>query len=78
MVSKKTRYKATLKRAAEQNENPLVRYRAEDLGLLLDEVGRLDEFDYYTYIRTVDRMEVSTDGKVAVIFLAGVRISLYL
>ena len=78
IVSKKTLYQASLKRTAAQSEDPLVRYRAEDLGLLLDEVGRLDEFDYYTYIRTVDRMEVSTDGKVAVIFLAGVRISLYL
>ena len=76
MVSKKTRYQATLKRTAEQNENPLVRYRAEDLGILLDEVGRLDGFDYNTYIRTVDRMEVTTGGKVAVIFLSGVRITI--
>lgn len=76
MVSKKIRYLATLKRTAEQNENPLVRYRAKDLGILLDEVGRLDGFDYNIYVCTVDRMEVSTDGRVAVIFLAGVRITI--
>lgn len=76
MVSKKTRYQATLNRTSEQSENPLARFRAEDLGILLDEVGKLDEFDYYTYIRTVDRMDVTTDGKVAVIFLAGVRITI--
>jgi molybdenum cofactor biosynthesis enzyme MoaA len=76
MVSKKTRYQATLKRTAEHNKDPLVRYRAEDLSGLLDEIGRMDSFDYHTFIRTVDRMEVSTDGKVAVIFLAGVRITI--
>ena len=76
MVSKKTRYQATLKRVADENEDPLVRYRAKELGELLDETGRLDSFDYYTFIRTVDRMEVSTGGKVAVIFLAGVRITI--
>lgn len=78
MVSKRTRYQATLKRTAAQSENPLGRYRAEDLCRLLDDVGKLDGFDYYIFIRTVDRLEVSTDGKLAVIFLAGVRISLYL
>ena len=76
MVSKKARYQATLKRTAAQSENPLVRYRAEDLCRLLDEVGRLDGFDYYIFVRTADRMEVSTDGKVSVIFLAGVRITI--
>ena len=76
MVSKKTRYQATLKRVADENEDPLVRYRAEDLCRLLDDVGKLDGFDYNTFIRTADRLEVSTGGKISVVFLAGVRITI--
>ncbi len=42
---------------------------------LIDEVGKLASFDYYFSLKVLDHMELMPDGKLAVVFLAGVRVT---
>lgn len=76
MVSKKQMYQASLKQRANLGENALVRYRASELSRLLDEVGRIAEFDYLLSLKVLDRMELQPNGKLSTVFLAGIRITL--
>lgn len=57
------------------SENALARYRASELFRLLDEVGRIQEFDYLLSLKVLDRMELLPNGKLSAVFLAGVRIT---
>ena len=76
MVSKKLMHKASLKQRALIAEDPLVRYRAGALFQLLDEIGRIQEFDYLLSLKVLDRMELQPNEKLSAVFLAGIRITL--
>lgn len=76
MVSKKLMHKASLKQRATTSEDALVRYRAGELSRLLDEVGRIDEFNFLLSLKVLDRMELQPNEKLSAGFLAGVRITL--
>ena len=76
MVSKQLMHKASLKQGAIAGEDALVRYRAGELYLLLDDVGRFAEFDYLLSLKVLDRMELQPNEKLSAVFLAGVRIML--
>ncbi len=42
---------------------------------LMDEMGKLAAFDYFFSLKVLDHMELMPDGKLAVVFLAGVRVT---
>lgn len=75
MVSKQTRYKATLRSAVDTADDILTRYRAEEMLTLIDEVGKITEFDYPLMLRTLDVVQVRTDGKLTFIFQSGIKIT---
>ena len=75
VVSKKLQYGAALRRKAETAEDALTRYRAKEMLRLLDEIGKLMAFDYYFSLKVLDHMELLPDGKLAVVFLSGVRLT---
>ena len=76
VVSKKLQYGAALHRKAENAEDALIRYRAKEMLRLLDEVGKLAAFDYYFSLKVLDHMELMPDGKLAVVFLSGIRLTI--
>jgi site-specific DNA recombinase len=76
MVSKKLMHQASLKQRAVASEDALVRYRAEELSKLLDEVGHITEFDFPLSLKVLDRMELQPNEKLSAVFQAGVRITL--
>jgi len=76
MVSKKLMHQASLKQRAATSEDALMRYRAGELSRLLDEVGRIEEFDFLLSLKVLDRMELQPNEKLSAVFLAGVRITL--
>lgn len=43
---------------------------------LMDEVGKLAEFDYPLSLRVLDHMELQLDGKLTAVFLSGIRLSI--
>ncbi|HHW90789.1 MAG TPA: hypothetical protein GX745_07815 [Clostridiales bacterium] len=51
----------------------LTRYRAQELMDLMKMGQKLNEFDYELSLRILDHIEVTPDGKLTVIFLAGIR-----
>ena len=76
MVSKKLMHHASLKQRAVTSEDALMRYRANELSRLLDEVGRIEAFDFLLSLKVLDRMELQPNDKLSAVFLAGVRITL--
>ena len=75
VVSKKLQYSAALHRRAENAEDALTQYRAKGMLRLLDEVGKLTAFDYYFSLKVLDHMELMPNGKLAVVFLSGIRLT---
>ena len=75
VVSKKLQYGAALRRRAENAEDALPQYRAKEMLRLLDEVGKLTAFDYYFSLKVLDHMELMPNGKLAVVFLSGIRLT---
>ena len=65
IVAKKLRYQATLRSTVDNAEDILVRYRAEEMCLLIDEIGKINEFSYPLMLKTLDRVVVNTNGKKA-------------
>ncbi len=43
---------------------------------LMDEMGKITEFDYILSVNVLDRMELMPENKLAVVFLSGIRITL--
>ena len=43
---------------------------------LMDEVGKITEFDYMLSVKVLDRMELMTENKLAVVFLSRIRITI--
>ena len=76
IVSKKQLYAARLKRISENDENELTRYHASEMRRILDKIGKISEFDYLLSIKMLDRIELMPEGKLAVVFLSGIRITI--
>ena len=75
IVAKKARYQATLKRTSDVTEDVLIRYRAGEMFRLLDDLGKITEFDYSLMLRTLDRVETTPDEKLTFLFQSGIRIT---
>jgi hypothetical protein len=66
---------ASFQEMARDGKDELIRYRAREMARLLEERGRLREFDYDLVNKVLDHIEVTTVGKLAVIFLTGTRVT---
>ena len=69
------RYVASFRELARDGENKLIKYRSKEMIRLLDR-GRIREFDYLLANKTLDHIEVTVDGRLAVIFLTGTRVTI--
>lgn len=69
------RYQATLRSTVDNAEDILVRYRAEEMCLLIDEIGKITEFSYPLMLKTLDRVVVNINGKLTFIFQSGIKIT---
>ena len=76
LVSRLQRLKTSLSHTAETDENALTRFKAKEMIDLLEQVGRINEFDFYLMRRTVDRFVTTVDGKLTVIFLSGIKMTI--
>lgn len=76
LVSKKLRYQASLKRTVSLSDDILLQYRAECLCQLIDNVGKIKDYDYRLALQTLERIEVTPTGKLSVYFLGGLKITL--
>lgn len=61
--------------AVDNGEDILVQYRAEEMRLLIDEIGKINEFRYPLMLKTLDRVVVNTNGKLSFIFQSGIKIT---
>ena len=68
------RYVASFREIARDGENELFRYRAREMIRLLER-GRIREYDYSLMNQVLDHIEVTSVGKLAVIFLTGTRVT---
>lgn len=75
LVGHRMRYAASFRETARDGKDELVRYRAREMGRLLEEHGRMREFNYSLVNQVLDHIEVSAEGKLAVIFLTGTRVT---
>ena len=62
--------------SVDQIDDLLTAYRIKDLKQQILEYGQLSSIPYALLIRVLDHIEVGTDGKLSVIFLAGVQVDL--
>ena len=76
LVSKKQMYQSSLKRTMQTTDDMLPRYRASELCRLIDEVGKLNAFDYHFSLAVLEKIEITPQGKLAVCFLGGVRVTM--
>ena len=58
-----------------RGENLLTRYRAQELMNLIKTGQKQNEFDYELSLKILDHIEVTPEGKLTVIFLAGIKIT---
>ena len=75
LVGHRMRYAASYREMARDGKDALVRYRAGEMARLLEERGKLREFDYDLSRKVLDHIEVTADGKLAVIFLTRTRVT---
>jgi site-specific DNA recombinase len=75
IISHRLRYVASFQRTATISPDILMHYRADEMILLLSEVGRIETFDYELSLKILDHIEGTPDGKLAVIFLTGTKIT---
>ena len=75
LVGHRMRYAASYREMAKDGKDALVRYRAAEMARLLEERGRIGEFDYDLSRKVLDHIEVTIDGKLAVIFHTGTRVT---
>ena len=75
LCGKAIRYTASLNSKANKTDDVLLRYRCRRLAELIAERGRIDAFDYGLCIEALDHMEVTPQGKLRVIFFAGITIT---
>lgn len=70
-VSHGLRYTASYREMARDGKDEQIRYRARQMGMLLEDRGRIREFDYLLVNQVLDHVEVTDVGRLAVIFPAG-------
>ena len=75
IVSHSTRYAASFERIAKESENLHIKYMATEMSHLINTGRKLTEFDYKLSLKILDHIEVTPDGKLAVIFLTGMKIT---
>ena len=75
LVGHGMRYITSFKEMARGSKDPLTRYRASEMVRLLGERGRIRVFGYGLTRKVLDHIEVTDDGKLAVIFLTGTRVT---
>ncbi|MPM19780.1 hypothetical protein SDC9_66206 [bioreactor metagenome] len=75
IVGKKARYQATLQRTVDTADDLFLRYRANEMIGLLDEAGKLPAFSYPLMLKTIDKVEVTTTGKLSFLFQSGIRVT---
>ena len=76
LVSHGLRYVASFREMAKDGKDELIRYRGREMGRLLGEKGRIRKFDYGLMMRVLSHIEVTVVGRLAVIFLAGTRMTM--
>lgn len=76
IISKRQMYTARLKKVSQTDESELTRYHASEMLRLMDEAGKMSEFDYMISVKVLERMELMPDNKLAVVFLSGIRITI--
>ncbi len=75
-MSKKQMYTARVKKVSETDESELTRYHAFEMLRLMDEVGKISEFDYLLSVKVLDHMELMPENKLTVVLLSGIRITI--
>ena len=75
LVSKKQLYQAALTRTADITDDLLLRYRTGELLRLIDKVGTIAAFDYELSLKVMEKIEVTTQGKLTVCFFGKIRIT---
>lgn len=75
LVGHGMRYIASYREIARESKDPLTRYRSGEMARLLEGRGRIRVFDYDLTRKVLDHIEVTVDGKLAVIFLTGTRVT---
>ena len=75
IISHKPRYAASFERIAKESEDLLLRYWAMEMLHMINTGRKLTEFDYELSLKILDHIEVTIDGKLAVIFLTGTKIT---
>ena len=56
-------------------EVTMLREMASSICLLIDEIGKINEFSYPLMLKTLDRVVVNTNGKLSFIFQSGIKIT---
>ena len=69
-------YQQDIDLEAKDDESVLEKYRKEQLMLLMQQYGRITEFDYPLMLQTVDHIEIAKDGIATAIFLAGIQVKI--
>lgn len=76
LVSRLQRLTTTLSHTAETDENALTRFKAREMIGLLDSVGKIEAFNFFLMRRTVDRFVTTMDGRLTVVFLCGIKMTI--
>lgn len=76
LCSRSVRYIASLENRANKTDNVLLRYRCRKLVELITDRGYIREFDYRLSTEVLDHIEVTPQGRLTVIFLAGITITI--
>lgn len=75
LVSHGLRYMVSFRETARDGKDVLVRYRAGEMARLLQEKGRLRELDYGLMNQVLGHIEVTMEGRLAIIFLTETRVT---
>ena len=76
LISRKQRLMPTLSHTADTDENALTRFKAREMIGLLDSVGKIEGFDFFLMRKTVDRFVTTMDGRLTVVFLCGIKMTI--
>jgi len=75
LVSHWQRYAASFRELERDGKDALARYRAGEIARLLEERGRIREFEHGLANQVLEHVEVREDGRLAVIFLTGTQVT---
>lgn len=75
IVEQRSHYTAVFEHIASESDNLLLKYRAQEMLCLLNEGRMLEAFDYELSLKVLDHIEVRDDGRLDVMFLAGMEVA---